>query len=332
MVRFFVLLLFTVFGLIEPFVLARSLRVFRTSGLGLGEDSDPSSGPRGGGAREKRQFRRSEYILENHTFEFLLTKPLAYVKSNSRNLPGAITVLEARDLPLMKDIRTSISPSSAVGLNTTSALANYATEAEFGTTINTTMSMNAKSENPRNTLAMCVDCGTEARRSVSVRASGTTHAKQGIATTLCDTVCKYLQYSHLAPHVQGFPPHHIHNFPTIRVRPDCQACERASERASDWVAKLASARASERALARALARSRAQSGRTLSPSFLIDAGYGPFPVTKWTRPRDGYFSHCTTRTTVAQSYPEHGSHFEHLQSKGSPTTISSCQKSLGQQI
>nr|CAD7570965.1 unnamed protein product [Timema californicum] len=32
------------------------------------------------------------------------------------------------------EIRTSISPSSAVGLNTTSALANYATEAEHGTT------------------------------------------------------------------------------------------------------------------------------------------------------------------------------------------------------
>nr|CAD7571940.1 unnamed protein product [Timema californicum] len=40
-----------VFGLIEPFVWARSLRAFRTSGLGLGEDSDPFLGQRGGGVR-----------------------------------------------------------------------------------------------------------------------------------------------------------------------------------------------------------------------------------------------------------------------------------------
>nr|CAD7194733.1 unnamed protein product [Timema douglasi] len=43
-----------VFGLIEPFILARSLRAFRISGLGLGEDSDLFIGPHGGGARGER--------------------------------------------------------------------------------------------------------------------------------------------------------------------------------------------------------------------------------------------------------------------------------------
>nr|CAD7415197.1 unnamed protein product [Timema cristinae] len=38
------------------------------------------------------------------------------------------------------EIRTSISPSSAVELNTTSALANYATEADIGTDKNNTNS------------------------------------------------------------------------------------------------------------------------------------------------------------------------------------------------
>nr|CAD7430510.1 unnamed protein product [Timema monikensis] len=46
-----------VFGLIEPFVLARSLRVFRTNGLGLGENSDPSSGLRGEGLEGKKGVR-----------------------------------------------------------------------------------------------------------------------------------------------------------------------------------------------------------------------------------------------------------------------------------
>nr|CAD7257702.1 unnamed protein product [Timema shepardi] len=107
-------------------------------------------------------------ILEMHT-QCKLAPPLMYrsLQSLSETLPlfqyyPTFWLSEYLVFPLVHptEIRTSISPSSAVELNTTSALANYATEAVHPTEIRTSISPSSTVE--LNTTSALANYATEA--------------------------------------------------------------------------------------------------------------------------------------------------------------------------
>nr|CAD7426884.1 unnamed protein product [Timema monikensis] len=75
----------------------------------------------------------SQSNAESSVFEFSMGALTALLRRQSEQNPSAsyfnVDILKYRRKVHPTEIRTSISPSSAVGLNTTSVLANYATEA-----------------------------------------------------------------------------------------------------------------------------------------------------------------------------------------------------------